>query len=123
MQVWYLKSTVDESGLIRNEKRTDFMFGVNWCRERGTVLPSIGNITLDHDLMYVKESNDPLTPSNLEQIFHDFQGEFMEDEISHQVRSTPWRSHDSMSVGDIVVDHGKMWFCDSTGWTLISEEN
>jgi len=54
-------------------------------------------------------------------VFHDFQGEFMSKFVREQVCSVTRRSHTSMSVGDIVVDHGNIWFCDFCGFTLIGE--
>lgn len=125
MQVFYLKDTVhtDAQGRqTRNERRTDLLFGVDWCRSRGVNLPTADTLALDYDKVFM--SNFPvgvMGERELEGVFHDFQGEFMSEAVRSQVCSVVRRSHTSMSVGDIIVDHGHIWFCDCDGWTLIGE--
>ena len=117
MKVYYLKSTVSQDGKIRNEKRTDWSFGSRTCFKRGTDLPNWEDLGTDYDLVYEGSDFDDL---DIEEIFAKFQVEFMPDFLKVQARSNPWRSHTSMSVGDIVVDNDdRMWYCDSVGFIQI----
>ncbi len=123
MKVYYLKSTVHEDPTTgvqtRDEKRTDWSFGSNFCEKVDTDLPTIADLESDYDLVY---SGDDI--SNLEDLFKAFQPEFMPPRISANVLEVGHRSHTSMSVGDIVVmDNGEALMCDTFGWLVLVEGN
>jgi len=121
MHVFYLKSTFN--GLIRDEKRTDWTMGSRFCDRMDSDLPTVADLATDYDKVFMSTESliEPLNKKTIEGVFHDFQGEFMSKFVREQVCSVTRRSHTSMSVGDIVVDHGNIWFCDFCGFTLIGE--
>ena len=123
MKVFYIKSTVDEDYMgrqTRNEKRTDWSFGLKTTMNRGGNAPTLADLETDYDLVY-DSSLDETSGFLFDQVFERFQGEFMTDSIRRQVFRVRDRSHTSMSVGDIVIHDGKVWFCDSYGFTPIHE--
>ena len=131
MQVFYLKSTVQEDihgRQTRNEKRTDWTFGSKFCARMGRPLPTVEDLATDYDKVFM--TMDPtdigwgaMDDIDLDEVFRDFQADFMPESVCRQVRNVIRRSHNSMSVGDIVVDHGTLWFCDNDGWTIIGKVN
>lgn len=121
MHVFYLKSTVDtdSKGIqFRIEHRTDWSFGPTFCEKMGRDLPTVEDLATDYDKVYMEDNDSPV---DLDSIFHDFQADFMPNDIRDQVMNVVRRSHTSMSVGDIVVDHGNIWMVDSFGFTKIGE--
>lgn len=121
MKIFYLKS-LSHNGITHNEKRVDWTFGSRFCASTHRPLPNPYDLDTEYDLVYSDDTGKPLTERDLETVFHDFQGEFMPDHVMDQVLAKFGRSHTSMSVGDIVLDHGKMWMVDSMGFKPLCEE-
>jgi len=89
----------------------------------GEIPNSINPETLgeSHDMVYTIQLGHykDMEINDLEVIFHNFQGEFMQDLIRAALQANG-ASHTSLSVGDIVEDgEGKLWLCSPATWTLV----
>lgn len=101
-----------------NSASKKLIMGLNWVREHDVdlfiylkSLSTSSNITDTHRLVAVDRE------LNLEVLFRNYQGENWSPngEARELIQALGVR-HTSMSVGDIIQQDDKFFFCDNTGW-------
>lgn len=97
-EVWYYKNG------------RDLGMGFKFCRKEG-LLPDPSDLTKTHVLLGKVASKD------CEHLFEMLQGEnWGQGEVSNELLKSKGLYHTSMSIGDILVIDGTIWFCDRLGF-------
>lgn len=117
---------------MKKAARRELSAGISYLIDHNETLLdklSAGNLEGTHTLLavYPVETIDRETMSgadiDLEEIFSYFQGEcWSPNGEAKELIEALDLVHTSMSVGDIVVCDGKVFFCDNNGWEKLTTE-
>lgn len=94
---------------IHGHKMVDLQMGYDFFLEQGHTL----DLDETHTYLCTTTLDDP------EQIFASFQGEYANEDMREAVQEAD-ATHTSMSIGDVLVGHGKTLIVDRFGFTEVN---